>query len=95
MYGHKINHISNTIQHFSMSSLYDRDIEEKIIQIVKEHVSNPHGITKTELTRIFAERWGTSKTTLWDYIRDLIDSGKIDLIKTKKQQHALFIPKLN
>ena len=76
-----------------MSSLYDRDIEKKIIQIVKEYTSNPHGITKTELTRIFAERWGTSKTTVWDYIRDLIDSGKIELRRTKKTQHSLFIPK--
>ena len=75
-----------------MSSLYDRDIEKKIILIVTEHTSNPHGITKTELTRIFTERWGTSKTTVWDYIRDLIDSGKIELRLTKKQQRSLFIP---
>ncbi len=80
------------MQHFSMSSLNDREIEKKIIQIVQEHASDPHGITKTELTRIFAERWGTSKTTLWDYIRDLVDSGEIELRLTKKQQRSLFIP---
>ena len=75
-----------------MSSLNDREIEKKIIQIVQEHTSDPHGITKTELTRIFAERWGTSKTTLWDYIRDLVDSGEIELRLTKKKQRSLFIP---
>ena len=75
-----------------MASVYDRDIEKKIIQIIKEHTSNPHGITKTELTRIFTERWGTSKTTIWDYIIDMIDSGKIELRLTKKVQRSLFIP---
>lgn len=70
----------------------DNDIEKKIIQIVKEHTSNPKGITKTEVARIFTQRWGTSKSTTWDYIRDLIDSGEIELRKTKKQQSTLFIP---
>ena len=71
----------------------DNDIYKKILAIIKEHSSYPNGITKTELTRIYSERFGTSKTTIWEYMRDLIDSGKIELRKTKKQQHALFIPK--
>ena len=70
----------------------DNEIETKITQIVKEHNSNPCGITKTELTRIFTERWGTSKTTIWCYIFDMIESGKIELRKTKKIQSTLFIP---
>jgi len=70
----------------------DKEIEHKILQIVQDHNSNTHGITKTELTRIFTEKWGTSKTTIWDYIMDMIESGKIELRKTKKIQCALFIP---
>ena len=54
-------------------------LKKKIVQIVKEHTSNPKGITKTEVARIFTQRWGTSKSTTWDYIRDLIDSGEIEL----------------
>jgi uncharacterized membrane protein len=73
--------------------LNDEEIEKKIIQIISEHTSNLHGITKTELARIFSERWGTSKTTIWTYIQDLIESGQIELRKTKKIQSALFIPK--
>ena len=69
----------------------DEEIEKKIIDIVKEH-SEPKGISKTELTRIFTERWGTSKTTIWDYILDMIDSGKIELRKTTKHYGALFVP---
>jgi len=72
--------------------LNDEEIEEKISQIVKEHNSNPKGITKTELTRTFTERWGTSQTTIWDYVRDMIESGKIELRQTKKIQSSLFIP---
>jgi len=70
----------------------DEEIEKKITQIVEEHNSNPRGITKTELARIFGERWGTSQTTLWTYIIDMIESGKIELRQTKKIQSALFIP---
>ncbi|MBT5171968.1 MAG: hypothetical protein HOL90_06810 [Candidatus Nitrosopelagicus sp.] len=70
----------------------EKEIEKKIIQIVSEHNSNPNGITKTELTRIYTEKWGTSKTTIWDYILDMIESGKIELRKTKKIQHSLFVP---
>ena len=70
----------------------DQEIENNILQIVKESNSNPNGITKTELTRIYSEKWGTSKTTIWDYIMDMIETGKIELRKTKKIQKALFIP---
>ena len=70
----------------------DKEIEEKIIQIISEYGSNQNGITKTELTRIFTEKWGTSKTTIWDYIMDMIESGKIELRLTKKVQSTLFIP---
>jgi hypothetical protein len=72
--------------------LIDKEIEGKIIQIIKEHNSTPHGITKTELTRIFTERWGTGKTTIWNYIVDMIEAGQIELRKTKKIQSTLFIP---
>jgi len=73
--------------------LNDEEIEKKIKQIVKEHNSTPNGITKTELARIFSERWGTSMTTIWNYIIDLIESGQIELRQTKKIQSTLFIPK--
>ena len=66
------------------------EIREKIIQIVQENNSNPKGITKTELSRIFVDRWGSSKNTIWDHIIDLVNSGKIELRKVAKQQHALF-----
>ena len=72
--------------------LKDQEIEEKIIQIVREHNSNPGGITKTELSRIFSKRWGTSITTIWEYIMEMIESGKIELRKTKKIQSTLFLP---
>jgi len=67
------------------------EINTKLIQIIKENNSNPKGITKTELARIFIERWGSSRSTIWDYILDLIDSGKIELRKVSKQQQALFL----
>jgi len=67
------------------------EINTKLIQIVKESCSNPKGITKTELARIFIERWGSSRSTIWDYILDLVDSGKIELRKVSKQQEALFL----
>jgi len=71
--------------------LNDEEIEKKIKQIVREHNSNPNGITKTELARIFADRWGTSVTMIWDNIIDLIESGQIELRQTKKIQSTLFI----
>ena len=73
----------------------DNEIYEKILSIVRENKSDTKGITKTELTRIYTEKFGTSKTTIWEYMKDLIDSGKIELRKTKIKQHALFIPKLD
>lgn len=56
----------------------EKEIYKNIILIMKEHDSNPKGISKSELTRIYSEKFGTSKTTIWDYILDLIDSGKIE-----------------
>jgi hypothetical protein len=70
----------------------DEEIEKNILQIVQESSSDPNGITKTELTRIYSKKWGTSNTTIWDYILDMIESGKIELRKTKKIQSTLFIP---
>lgn len=73
----------------------DREIQKKIIQIVRENDSNQYGITKNEVARIYSERWGTSRTTIWDYMMDLIHSGQIELRLVKKQQRALFIAKGN
>jgi predicted transcriptional regulator len=67
------------------------EVNNKIIQIIKENNSNPKGITKTELARIFVERWGTSKNTIWEGIIDLIDSGKIELKIITKRQQTLFL----
>jgi len=74
-------------------NLNDKEIEAEIIKIVREHESNPNGVTKTELARIFAERWGTSTATIWHYILDMIELGQIETRKIKKIQSALFIPK--
>ena len=71
-------------------TMNEAEIRNKIIQIVQENNSNPKGITKSELARIFVHRWGSSKNTIWDHIFDLIDSGEIELRKVAKQQHALF-----
>ena len=71
----------------------DREIQKKIIQIVRENDSNPYGVTKNEVARIYSQRWGTSRTTIWDYMMDLIHSGQIELRLVKKQQRALFIGK--
>ncbi len=67
------------------------EINTKLIQIIKENNSNPKGITKSELARIFIERWGSSRSTIWGYILDLIDSGIIELRKVTKQQQTLFL----
>ena len=72
--------------------MVDKETERRIIQIIKEHNTIEHGITKTEVARIFSERWGTSYTTIWEYIFDLIETGKIELRKTKKKQSRLFLP---
>ncbi|MCV0409364.1 hypothetical protein [Nitrosopumilus sp.] len=69
----------------------DSEICTKLIQIVKESSSNPKGITKTELGRIFIQRWGTSYNMIWDHILDLIDSGEIESRKISKQRYGLFL----
>jgi len=72
----------------------EKEIYKNILSIIKEHNSNPKGISKSELTRIYSERHGTSKTTIWDYILDLIDSGKIESRKLGKVQQSLFLPSM-
>lgn len=72
-------------------SLKEVEIQEKILQIVQENNRNPNGITKTELARIFIERWGTSKAPIWECMVNMTRSGKIELRLIGKQQHALFI----
>jgi len=71
----------------------DEEIHTKIIQLVRENNSNPNGITKNELARIFTERWGTSRTTIWDDMKELLLLGMIELRQIKKKQHALFLTK--
>jgi hypothetical protein len=66
------------------------EIKTKLIQIIRENNSNPKGITKTELARIFVERWGSSKNTIWDYILDLINTDTVEFRKITKTQHTLF-----
>jgi hypothetical protein len=72
----------------------DNEIYENILNIVKEHSSALKGISKSEVTRIYSEKHGTSKTTIWDYILDLIDSGKLESRKSSKLQHKLFLPNI-
>jgi len=69
----------------------DEEIHKKIIQLVRENNSNPNGITKNELARIFTQRWGTSRTTIWDDMKELLLLGTIELRQIKKKQHALFL----
>ena len=69
----------------------EQEIYENLISIVSEESSNPKGITKTQLARIYGERFGTSHTTVWDYMQDLIDNGKLELRKTNKHQRTLFL----
>jgi len=71
----------------------DEEIHIKIIQLVRENNSAPNGITKNELARIFTERWGTSRTTIWDDMNELLLLGMIESRQIKKKQHALFLPK--
>ena len=70
----------------------DEEIYDNILTIVKKYGSDSKGITKTEVTRIYAENHGTSITTIWDYILDLINSGKLEFKKVGKVQHRLFYP---
>jgi len=73
----------------------DQEIYDNLLSIVGEESSNPKGITKTQLARIYGERFGTSHTTIWEHIQHLIEIGKLELRKTSKQQHTLFLPKIN
>ena len=71
--------------------LNDSQIYENILKIIKEHQLDPKGITKTELTRIYSQKHGTSKSVIWDYIRDLLEYNKIILKTRTKKQQTLFI----
>ena len=70
----------------------EEEIYDNILTIVKKYGSDSKGISKTEVTRIYTEQHGTSKTTIWDYILDLINSGKLEFKKVGKVQHNLFYP---
>ena len=70
----------------------DQEIYDNIVDIVKKYGSDSKGISKTEVTRIYTEKHCTSKTTIWDYILDLINSGKLEFKKVGKVQHKLFLP---
>jgi len=70
----------------------DEEIYDNILKIVEKYGSDSKGISKTEVTRIYTEKHGTSKTTIWDYILDLINSGKLEFKKVGKVQHNLFYP---
>ena len=69
----------------------DDEIYRNILRAVEEHQSDPKGITKTELARIYSQRWGNSQSVIWDYIRDLIDENKIVLKTRTRKQQTLFI----
>ena len=71
--------------------LNESQIYENILKIIEEHQLDPKGITKTELTRIYSQKHGTSKSVIWDYIRDLLDDNKIILKSRTKKQQTLFI----
>ena len=71
--------------------LNESQIYENILKIIKEHQLDPKGITKTELTRIYSQKYGTSKSVIWDYIRDLLEYNKIILKTRTKKQQTLFI----
>ena len=70
----------------------DKEIYDNILKIVEKYGSDSKGISKTEVTRIYTEKHGTSKTTIWDYMLDLIDLGKLEFKKSSKVQHKLFLP---
>ena len=71
--------------------LDDSQIYENILKIIEEHQLDPKGIPKTELTRIYSQKHGTSKSVIWDYIRDLLEEDKIILKTRTKKQQTLFI----
>ena len=70
----------------------DEEIYDNILNIVEKYGPDSKGISKTEVTRIYTEKHGTSKTTIWDYIIDLINLGKLEFKKVGKVQHKLFLP---
>ena len=71
--------------------LNESQIYENILKIIEEHQLDPKGITKTELARIYSQKHGTSKSVIWDYIRDLLEDNKIILKARTKKQQTLFI----
>ena len=73
-------------------NLNQNEIEKNIINIVNEYSSENEGISKTEVARKYTERHGNSQTTIWEYMLEMIESGKIVLRQTKKKQKRLFIP---
>jgi len=75
--------------------LDDNKINQNILEIIREHQLDPKGITKTELTRIYSQRHGTSKSVIWEYIRDLHEDNKIILKPRTKKQQTLFISNSN
>ena len=70
----------------------NKEIYDNILTIVKKYGSDSNGITKTEVARIYTENYGTSKSTVWDYMLDLIDSKKLEFKKVGKVQCKLFYP---
>jgi len=73
------------------NTMNDTEIYKNILEIIKKHQEDPKGLTKTELARIYSQRWGTSRSVIWDYIRDLIDDNKVVLKTRTKKQQTLFI----
>ena len=70
----------------------DEEIYDNILNIVEKYGPDSKGISKTEVTRIYTEKHGTSKTTIWDYIIDLINLGKLEFKKVGKVQHKVSLP---
>ena len=80
------------MKNYTVIDMNEEEIYDNILTIVKKYGSDSKGISKTEVTRIYTEKHGTSKTTIWDYILDLINSGKLEFKKVGKVQHKLFLP---
>ena len=73
----------------------NQEVYDNLLSIVGNEGASPKGITKTQLARIYGLRHKTSHTTIWDHIEDLIENGSLELRKTGKQQHRLFLSKTN
>ena len=80
------------MKNYDVIDMNEEEIYNNILAIVKKYGSDSKGISKTEVTRIYTEKHGTSNTTIWDYILDLINSGKLEFKKVGKVQHNLFYP---